>query len=308
MLGFRLGRCLATAGALIAALASERAEATPLALQNDGFVDMAVVGFQQGFKTGEMGASTLGPVSDPFTVSNITLLFGPQGTFPPTTVTLHIYEDDGQGNVGAEIFTGDVQLMPADNALQQIDLSGMNVTAQAGSIRVAIEFKQDGAPSIARDTDGTIVPGRNWIFTGGNWKAAEDLGLPGDWILRAEVDTMPSTSSSTGGGTSSGSASTGASMTGATGSGSSGTASGGGPCTPGAIRECTGDAGCSGVETCDGDGKTFGPCDCDNGVSGSGCGCVVPKNDGETPWLSALAASGFAALAIATVKRSRPKR
>jgi MYXO-CTERM domain-containing protein len=73
--------------------------------------------------------------------------------------------------------------------MQEISLVADSVFVP-GTFRVALEFHHNGAPSIGRDDDGSIMPGRNFIFTSGLWVQSQVLGLTGDWIIRAFVMDM----------------------------------------------------------------------------------------------------------------------
>jgi len=56
-----------------------------------------------------------------------------------------------------------------------------------GPFRVGVQFSAAGAPSVARDHDGT-VPGRNFIYTDTPaWVDSTTQGVTGDWIIRASV-------------------------------------------------------------------------------------------------------------------------
>ncbi|MCD6500363.1 MAG: hypothetical protein J7M25_18865 [Deltaproteobacteria bacterium] len=176
-------------GSLIALLlfASE-AEAATVTLQNDSFVSGGSVGCQAGFASGEMSGVTLGPVTNGFRVQNIQFVFG--GAQTQVTLTLHVYLDSGGTNPGTELYHGDYQVTGADDSMQQIDVSSQNIVVPAGSsIRVALEVQHNGAPGICRDMDG-IHAGRNWIYSSATWYDAQSLGVQGDWVMRAEVDTF----------------------------------------------------------------------------------------------------------------------
>jgi hypothetical protein len=69
--------------------------------------------------------------------------------------------------------------------------------------RVGIEFAHAGLPSVASDTDGSVDAARNFILAdfsplGFFWFQSPDLGVGGDWILRARIE--PETGTSGGGG------------------------------------------------------------------------------------------------------------
>lgn len=170
-------------------LVSTLAGAVEMTLQNDGWTDGGLVYCQGGFTAGEEGAATLGPVATTFTIEKIRFLFC--GDTLTRTLTLRIYLDSGNPNPGTEIYNADYQVTGADDALQEIDLSGENVTVPGGgSIRVSFQFQHSGLPNISRDDDG-IIAGRNWINAMGmGWVASSTLGLTGDWVIRAIVDVQ----------------------------------------------------------------------------------------------------------------------
>jgi hypothetical protein len=174
---------------MLVLMLSKTTGAVEMFLQNDGWIDGGAVYCQGGFAMGEEGAATLGPVAATFTIEKIRFLFC--GDTLTRTVTLRIYLDSGNTNPGTEIYNADYQVTGADDALQEIDLSGENVTVPGGgSIRVSFQFQHAGLPNISRDDDG-IVAGRNWInATGMGWVASATLGLTGDWVIRAIVDVQ----------------------------------------------------------------------------------------------------------------------
>lgn len=296
------GRSVAALFASIATLFSaQRAEAALITLQNDGFVDMANVGFQGGFVTGEMGGSTLGPVSETYTVQKVTFLYGPTGG-GAQTITLRIYADTGADAPGTQLFDADYQVTPSSDALQEIDLSADNVVVAGGSIRVAILFQNSGAPSIARDDDGSITSGRNWIYTAGSWTDSENFALTGDWIIRAEVETAGTATTSTTG------AGGGGGTTSATGSGGGNGSGGGaaGTCTPGDTQTCVGPGACDGGQSCNDAGTGWSTCEC--AEEASGCGCKVPAEPAGGEGMAAgLSLLGLAAT-VTAVRRRRRRR
>ncbi|MCA9756423.1 MAG: T9SS type A sorting domain-containing protein [Candidatus Eisenbacteria bacterium] len=152
-------------------------------LLNDGWSDGQNAAFQGGFVAGEIGAVRLVPTEVPADLQTVDLLFG--GSTGQRTVTLKIWDDSaGTTNPGALLYSGDYTLTGADNAINQIDVSGEALTI-TGPIRVGIEFQHSGYPSIARDDDGTIDINRNFIYTSGVWFRSNLFGLTGDWIIRA---------------------------------------------------------------------------------------------------------------------------
>lgn len=173
---------------VILALSGSAALAQESILQNDGFVDGQPVGFQSGFVAGEAGAARLVPTGTfPQQLGAVRFLFG--GAAGTRTVTLRVWDDDlVSAAPGVELFSGDFQVTAADNALQEIDLSGEGVLVD-GPFRVGIEFQHSGLPSIARDSDG-ITAGRNFIEALGiGWVDAATLGVTGDWVIRGVMST-----------------------------------------------------------------------------------------------------------------------
>ena len=165
------------------------ARAAEILYQNDGWTDGGQVYCQAGFAIGEEAAVTLGPLTEAGVITSVELLFC--GATTPQTVGLRIYADDGSAQPGTLRYEGEVQLTGADDALQVIDLSGMSLTVLGGkSFRVSLVFEHAGVPSVSRDDDGSIQPGRNWINASGTgWIDSRSAGLTGDWVIRARVNT-----------------------------------------------------------------------------------------------------------------------
>lgn len=203
---------LIAASVVGALLALEGAALAQVELKNDGFVDGANVGFQQGFASGEMGASRFTPPMPGVLLQKVQFLFG-GGTTTPQDIKLHVWDDAAETtDPGAELFSGDYTLVPADDQLQEIDITAEGVTV-TGTFRVGIEFTHVGLPSIARDDDTTIAVDKNFIFAQGGlgWAPSADLGLTGDWVIRAIVEgeggnggSGPGSTSTTGSGPSGG--------------------------------------------------------------------------------------------------------
>lgn len=153
----------------------------------DGF-NGSGASFQAGFVAGEEAAVTLGPVDRAFRVTSVQFLYG--GAPGVRTVTVRVFADTGAAAPGTIVHSADYQVTASDDAFQEVDLTGASVTLPAGRVRVAIRFQDAGLPAVARDGDGSITGGRNWIFTAGEWLDSASLGLTGDWIIRAKVVTL----------------------------------------------------------------------------------------------------------------------
>ena len=173
-------------GFVILLLAS--APASAIELSNDGWEDGQPAVFQGGFVSGEIGAARFIPAGPcPCFVRQVTLLYG--GLPAVRTVRVRIWEDGvGGGAPGPEITSGDFELTADNNSLQVINLSDHGIFV-SGPFRVGFEFMDDGFPSIARDDDGDIQPGTNFIMAGiFGWVDSSLLGLTGDWIIRATIE------------------------------------------------------------------------------------------------------------------------
>ena len=108
------------------------------------------------------------------------------GAVGPAATTLRIWEDVGTAVPGVEVYSAGLMLEGNDLALRVIDLSAAPVLVN-GPFRIGLEFSQAGVPSVARDHDG-ITPGKNFVFDNvDSWLDSTDLGIPGDWIIRASV-------------------------------------------------------------------------------------------------------------------------
>lgn len=83
------------------------------------------------------------------------------------------------------------QVRGSNVALQVIDPSPAEVIVE-GPFRVGIELAHSGLPSVASDTDGRITGDANFIPAsappfGFLWFRSYDLGVSGDWIIRATI-------------------------------------------------------------------------------------------------------------------------
>ncbi len=161
-------------------------------LINDGWDSGQSASFQGGFVSGEIGAVRLVPsISGTFPLQNIQLLFG--GDTTAQNIILHVWDDSALNDTpGTELYSEIYQLQGSDDVINEIDLSSEGVMI-SGPIRIGIEFTHSGAPSIARDNDGTINSSRNFIKSGGAWYQSSLFGLTGDWIIRASTNSNAST-------------------------------------------------------------------------------------------------------------------
>jgi len=166
-----------------AVVTNQNAETSVLGYDN--WNDLPFPVFQDGFTAGEIAAVRLVPgIPCPCIVQGVRLMFG--GAEGSAVVTLHVWEDGGVLDPGVEVYSASLELAASDLALNAIDLSSAGILVN-GPFRVGVEFTAAGAPSVARDHDGT-VPGRNFIFTdSADWVDSTTEGVTGDWIIRASV-------------------------------------------------------------------------------------------------------------------------
>jgi hypothetical protein len=158
-----------------------------LELKNDGFVTNGTAGFQSGFDPTEAGASRFVAPAPGRQLLKVQLLFG-GGSTATRTITLKVYDDTaGTDAPGAELFSADYTLTGSDSAMQEINVAGDNITLPA-QFRVAIVMQHMGAPSIARDADGSITGDKNFLLsTQLGWVKSQVFALTGDWIIRAFI-------------------------------------------------------------------------------------------------------------------------
>ncbi|NNF61599.1 MAG: hypothetical protein HKN06_09770 [Gammaproteobacteria bacterium] len=182
------------AALIFGAVLSHSAAADEETLQNDGFADGAPVNFQAGFIAGEIAAARFEPkIACPCVLSSITLLFG--GAAVSREMGISVWDDAGGGSEpGSLLFTGDVTLTGSNVFLQQIDLTLTPIIIN-GPFRVGLQFGHNGLPSIATDLDGTINAGANYILAdiGAGllfWFPASQLGVGGDFVMRATIDNL----------------------------------------------------------------------------------------------------------------------
>src|SRR6266540_5851993 len=228
----------------IAALAFATPAFAQVELKNDGFTSGATLGFQAGFVAGEMGASRLVPPGGTYQLLSVRFLFGPDAT--QRDIVLRVYDDSaGTDTPGTQLYSSTFPLTGSSTAVQEVNLSAAAVLV-TGAFRVAIEFTAAGAPSIARDMDGSIAADKNFVLSQGAWTKSQVLGLSGDWIIRAVVSAQPPDGGTAGAGGSIGTAGTGG-ASGTTGSaGAGGTTGTGGTTGAAGTSGAIGTAGASG--------------------------------------------------------------
>lgn len=177
---------------LFAMVSMNAAFAVEETLQNDSFTSGAAVDFQAGFVVNEVAAARFVPtIACPCVVEKVTLLFG--GTTGARDISVNVWEDAGGSDApGVLLFTGNATLTGSNVNLQEIDLSLAAVVVN-GPFRVGLEFGHTGLPSVATDLDG-IDEAANFILAdiGGLllWSRSANLGVTGDFVIRATIDNL----------------------------------------------------------------------------------------------------------------------
>lgn len=179
----RFHRFLAVPLAFVLGTPMARADIT---LQNDGFASGDAADFMGGFVANEAAASRFLAPDAGRQLLKIQLLYGPATT--QRTETFKVWDDTSGTNApGAELLSADFMVTGSSSAILEVDLTSMNVIVPQ-QFRVGIVFSAGGNPSVAADTDGNIMPGKNFILNNGvTWVQAQTLGVPGDWIIRAVI-------------------------------------------------------------------------------------------------------------------------
>ena len=150
----------------------------------DDWDALSLPAFQDGFEVGEIAAVRLEPdIPCPCLVTGVRLMFGgaPGSDVP---VTLRIWDDSGAVIPGAGLLSMPLMLTANDLALNAIDLSAAPVPVN-GPFRVGLEFSNPGAPSVARDHDGTVP--KFHFERQPDLGRCDEQGVTGDWIIRASV-------------------------------------------------------------------------------------------------------------------------
>lgn len=161
-------------------------------LQNDAFTDNAQVGFQGGFLAGECFASVFTPAPGcDLELRSALALIGGGGDAGTVDFVVKVHDVDGAGVPAAELATTQVTLTNQNDVINQVPLDGLALPARSTPFALSFCHVTAAPPSIARDDDG-IEAGKNFIygtFTSGGaaeWRAADAVGVQGDWVLRAK--------------------------------------------------------------------------------------------------------------------------
>jgi hypothetical protein len=157
-------------------------------LQNDSFTGGNSAGLVLSFDAGNIIASRFTAPGTGSALIQVIVAFGGGGGGPAQVpVTLKVWDDTAQTDApGAELYSSPEMLMnPATPQLQFISLAGVGVPDR---FRVGIVLSSAAPPMIGHDTDGISNTANNFVFrTGTGWTKSQSNGIPGDWIIRANV-------------------------------------------------------------------------------------------------------------------------
>lgn len=188
--------------AVLIAACCNIAMAAEVTVQNDSLTNFGTAVIQAGFVTGEKGASWLtSPCEGNIVGVQILWLSSPGGAADVLGDSIDIYRAGTFPNPGtlaqeivAPLLTEGVineyRYLDDDSTVPLIVPVAANET-----FVVAYQFSETpggGGPSLVTDTNG-ITAGRNAIYAdlgGGNfvWFSSENLGVSGDWVIRAVID------------------------------------------------------------------------------------------------------------------------
>ena len=184
--------CIALIAAVALTLSVSQASAE--VYQNDGFEDNTAVGFQGGFVLDEQAAVCFSPPEEdfPLQLTAIRLIYGGGALGSTLAANFRVFGAGGNGSPPADMIHmfEDIELTSANDAMSELDITPAGITVNS-SFCVSIESQHAGLPSIARDNDGTIDAGNNWIYAIDpismeplGWIQSALFGLEGDWIIR----------------------------------------------------------------------------------------------------------------------------
>lgn len=164
-----------------------------LVLQNDGWEDGAQVAYQQGFVQSECWASVYEPPPEtgPFEFEGVSMLVGGDD-MGEAEFSVGLWSVDGDSQPEQELASGTTLLSGLDIGFDGTTADALDITSptfddESFAVVVCL-LAHDGFPAIGRDADGTIAETLNWIrLENGTWARSADVGLTGDWIMRATI-------------------------------------------------------------------------------------------------------------------------
>lgn len=163
-------------------------------LQNDLWRDGDQTSVQGGFNSGECWASTYVPEASayPFRVRGLQVLVSGdvEGASEAFEVGVWSVDEDLRpqtqlGSALAEFTASNAAFSGAEFDLLEIE----DIILDEGSFAISMCLADhDGFPAIATDVGQKLLTDRNWLFSGGAWNPSGDLGLTGNWIMRALIE------------------------------------------------------------------------------------------------------------------------
>ncbi len=163
-------------------------------LQNDVWTDGMQTAVQGGFVAGECWGSTYVPDAShyPLRIRGFQVLISGdvEGVVQPFeigvwTVDENLAPDTRIATALAEFTASSSAFSGAEFDVLELD----DIIVDEGSFAISMCLEShDGFPGIAADVGGGILSDRNWLFTGDAWSPSEDLGLTGNWIMRAIIE------------------------------------------------------------------------------------------------------------------------
>ena len=183
----RLVRLILIAG-LLGLSTPAGAESPPTTIvQNDGFFFGDPIGTPLGLAAGDVVAARFTAAGGASALIEVMVVVGGGTGSEQLPITLKVWDDTAQTDEpGAELFSSQEFLSSTTTpTLQFISLAGVGVPSR---FRVGIVLGADAPPTVAHDTDGTIAADNNFTFhpaTG--WRKSQADGIPGDWIIRANL-------------------------------------------------------------------------------------------------------------------------
>lgn len=163
-------------------------------LQNDMWRDGAQTAVQEGFVSGECWASSYVAEASayPFRVRGLQVLISGDVDGAAAAFEVSVWSVDDElrpqtqlGSALAEFTASNAAFNGAEFDLLEID----DIILDEGSFAISMCLADhDGFPSIAADVGQELLSDRNWLFTDGAWTPSGDLGLSGNWIMRAIIE------------------------------------------------------------------------------------------------------------------------
>ncbi|MBM4283321.1 MAG: hypothetical protein FJ137_22115, partial [Deltaproteobacteria bacterium] len=181
-----------------ALLSSSSALAVPSDVCVDSFSAGAQAFFQEGFVAGERAAVRLSlpPGAYPATVTGLRFLYGGADDGAAYQVVASVFDDNGDSIYAEEGFPGTALVSETHPVLSSTSdanevLFDAPPTVVEGAFWIVIGMTNAGLPSVARDVG--LTAGRGAVMVeGAGWVDNGDLGVAGDWIIRAMVEAPAS--------------------------------------------------------------------------------------------------------------------